>query len=752
MRKDFYSDPKYVATEPAGGHVDKSLSSLIVLAIIIWVIGKIVKIVGDLFSAPSEHSLPREPSSSPPFRAFGTSQQTKQSQFDRHDLAGDDCWTPAGTTAKVQEYEIPGGLIYVGVGLRNGHGWSTEPALINPTLPIAPTPIGSPVVLNYWPSYERLQPAERGQHLAWLATGRKDPDINIGFVFIHFYGLERRAINDSIKSVQARNDLPDIRAEVARLLRIYGPRDESFHKYASSFLDYLDAKSGNVVIYDNIAPEQVTGLSELSVRATVGKQSRDGAVLSQVMALAWVYKSDDVYLRTPATRCTNEFITLFIEKYKRQYPKGLLVKPNKTILEYYHQPASNGLHNERVPVLVGDQPVPDVMRLKRPNDLLSNIVRDVEGELDAYSRWLGRNAQDTNRLEALALLPPALLNKYDHPALVKIRKQLDKAIGEQPLGRLNAGDLLASWPNISSDVLSKKEHLIIAQLLSGLGYGMEPDVRFGALRMIRTATVIVYRQPKDAPHAPSAQYTAATMLLKLATLVSAADGAISQEEESFLEWKLEQYFQLSSGERLRLHAHLQYLLSNPLSMAGINKHVADLADEEKNEISSFLISVALADGYADPAEVQVLEKIYKAMGMDLASLYADVHHQSTAAVPSKTAPTTQLDDHLLAKKLRETEQVSALLASVLSEEQDIPPQVVTTSSIEGLDGPHSALFVLIQSKRQWTRVELEAMAAEHGVLLDGALDTLNEWAYEHHDIPLIEEIDEDIYEVELSTI
>ena len=58
--------------------------------------------------------------------------------------------------------------------------------------------------------------------------------------------------------------------------------------------------------------------------------------------------------------------------------------------------------------------------------------------------------------------------------------------------------------------------------------------------------------------------------------------------------------------------------------------------------------------------------------------------------------------------------------------------------VAGLDAPHSALLRALAGRDSWSRADLEAECAAVALLPDGALDTLNEAAYEAAGDPLAE--------------
>src|SRR6266508_3965722 len=118
----------------------------------------------------------------------------------------DSYWLPTGQPVTVGGYMISGGQVYVGRGLPAVSGdWQPEPALIDPGLPVySRNPDWAGAGLSYWPSYGEIPPASRAAYLAWLADGRRHPAVPIGYVFLFFYGLERRLLADAQQSTAAR--------------------------------------------------------------------------------------------------------------------------------------------------------------------------------------------------------------------------------------------------------------------------------------------------------------------------------------------------------------------------------------------------------------------------------------------------------------------------------------------------------------------------------------------------------------------
>jgi hypothetical protein len=110
-----------------------------------------------------------------------------------------------------------------------------------------------------------------------------------------------------------------------------------------------------------------------------------------------------------------------------------------------------------------------------------------------------------------------------------------------------------------------------------------------------------------------------------------------------------------------------------------------------------------------------------------------------------------LDAARLAALRQETEQVSALLAGVFVEEEkpnEVPTQTTDQISslaahpqdelLPGLDAKHHRFLAEILQRPSWTRSELEGAAAKMQIMLDGALERINEAAFDLVGEPITE--------------
>lgn len=670
---------------------------------------------------------------------------------------GDELWLTTGKSVTVNGYLLNGGFIYVGKGLDGGNGWQIEAALIDPSLPVNQRDNDYTVrKLNYWPSYSDSSREARASYLNWLAKGRSDPRADIGYVFLYFYGLERRALVDASHSAAAKAELPAIMGEVERLLGIYSGSN-SFRHYAGSLLDFLKAGQVHANCPESPPPFPTDGELTFAHRLCLGQISGLRKPLPGEWAYIWLMGDPTTRLKTAAQRCPDEFKRAFFEEYAREFGDGMLLPQNKTRLKVSHRPASPSLQSSKH--LEKHFDLPDVTVLSSPMKKLQGIAESCMSQLDAYSRFLGRNPDKAESADALLELPFSLWpEKYRQP-LENIRATIKTA--GKPLAtkfeRLQG--LFPDWHEAN-----RQKYMSLSRALSEAGMGIEPDVKFGGKVPTSDATVVIFSDESiQSYREPSLEYGAASLTLHLAVSVSAADGDVGNEERQLLLQQLEDWLHLNESARRRLQAHLRLLMTEPPGTNNLKKRIEALSITARRAIGEFLAQVAKADDEVTPAEVKLLEKIFKMLGLETQSVYSLLHGPAGApvtvrpsdagtsgfAIPSPPKPKEEgikLDMGRIAALHAESEKVSAILGEIFVEETVLAepepePQEVEAEvhdSAMGLDAEHTALVRLLCTRPEWTRDELEELAQDRGVLLDGALERINEAAFDTYDQPFCE--------------
>lgn len=92
------------------------------------------------------------------------------------------------------------------------------------------------------------------------------------------------------------------------------------------------------------------------------------------------------------------------------------------------------------------------------------------------------------------------------------------------------------------------------------------------------------------------------------------------------------------------------------------------------------------------------------------------------------------------------------IADIHTEAAAIDSQLSTESAelegnasiIKGLDAAHSDLYSNLIEKEEWSAAEVNTMCQTLGLMLSGAIETINDWAFDNIDAPVIEECDGEI--------
>ena len=667
-------------------------------------------------------------------------------------------WIPADESVIVAGREI-GGIVYVGCGpLVNGQ---PDNAFIDPSVPVAKRGDDLEAAgMSYWPSYSSIHPRSRATYLAWLASGRSDPDYNVGYIFLYFYGLERRFFVDDPN----RDERVAIIAEVERLLKVYGSNG-SVLRYLESF---LQASQLVMAEDETFAPEFERSGYEIpiSVRLAIGRMLQDAKPIPAEWMLSWLVTHPDRRLRTPAHRAFPEFKALFEARFRERFPNGFKVTAPRRSLSLSYRAASASFEAD-----LGTR-VPDIAQLSRPLDRVVQIADQVTDELDKFSRYLGRNSSGRGSIEAHALLPEPLYSLFPCPELDELKAWAQKRIGQG--GLVPVADLVERLEGDPPEKIGKRQLSGAADALARLSIGVAPDPRF-ALRSPKLGEpVVLFQLPDDITRLEnvSGDYAPALLSLVMGTFVAHADGTVSELERRHLTERFESSKILSSSEKARLRANLDWMMAVPPDLGLIRRRVKNVGEEVRHGLGRLALAVVGADGVVDPAEIKAIQKLYRILDVETEGIYRELHALAATSEPvtvfQPTSPDTEyaipaqpeetavtdkrvpivLDQERVAAIMADTTQVSNVLRAVFSDDEEdaevdrTEEANATTDQSErfaGLDAKHQSLVEELISRPSWTPQDFEKLARQFGLMPSGALETINEWAFERYEAGLIEE-------------
>ncbi len=691
------------------------------------------------------------------FRITATTNNSRRSES-KNKQSGK--WVMPSEVVKIGSYEIKNGFIYVGGQLKSLDNYNTESSLVDQTLKFnTKSPDYGGDQMGYWPGYSEISPENRAAYLEWLSSERNDPETYIGYVFLYFYGLERRLlIDDHQKGQVSDSERIALLKELKRLKVIYSD-NRSFNGYITNLLSHVwvinQQKNIKLPIQNLISEKKgFTSTFKYSLAFYVSKEKP----IPEKLALAWVRSHPEYNLKTPARRCKKEFNLLFQLRYKQKYPNGLKVKPNKTKLQIEYYPASSSLRG--YPSISLD--LPDPSRLKAPVKKLMGLAESCTAELEAFSRFIGRPENSHISLTAFALLPNDLANLVPNPQFQHLKKWINSQILESDV-IVPVESLLEQFGGEAPIKINKKEAEMLSNLIEKTGYGMAPDISYHQAKPDMNGKLVLFLGGHGKDFSPSHAFMQAGTILRLGAMVASIDNHIDESEVSLLKSIIENDNQLTETERRSLHAYLLWRLNTPANMAGLKSRLESINNREKTAVSHILISVALADGNIEPSEIKQLEKLYTSLGLDKSMVVSDIHSSSSQKeIPSqsKKVPVIEaetdvqtsvfsLNRELLKIHEEETHDVKSVLESIFIDDNlHEEPQIEDEESIEmvssndilsNLDDKHQNLYKQLITREEWSPDEIKNLCDKLQLMVDGAIEEINDWSFDHVDAPLIED-------------
>lgn len=664
-------------------------------------------------------------------------------------------WIPYGQSVEVAGRTI-GGLVYVGAPPRIGPYEKKCRAYIDPTLSVAKS--GNDLEgngMDYWPSYSEISASSRATYLEWLCSGRKDTAYNPGYLFLYFYGLERRFCEDYSSGEEKKI----IFNEVKRLRSIF-PDNYSVQKYLGNFLDYASVIVNEVEDKSLLTRRYDVGLP-LSLRVLIGIYLEQGKSLDADIVFQWWRLHPESQVRTVARRCPDEFEALFREKFVSRYPKGLSVSKPKRVLKGTYEAASSEFSFDLTPK-IGGKELADISNLRKPVTIAQEIADEAMNELDKFSRYLSRNPEGRGSVEAQALLPKELWKLFPSEELDALSGWADAVINDG--GLVSLVDIIQRLEGAYPEKVGKRQLTDAADALARLGVGMAPDPRY-SLRSPKVGDpVVLFKLPGDDTHLENVtdRYRAALIQLAVGTFIAQADGTVVPSEEAALKNAIICQVDLTPAEQARLFANLKWLLVVPPDMSLLRSKLKAATPDQQKAIRDFAVTMAHADSLLRPEEVGSVEKIYKALGVETADVYSDIHSSAVRddpvtvrveqrarngeRLPVEEASPLKLDAGRIAAIQSDTASVSSVLGAIFGneladEDDEIEESNHSDARFAGLSAGHTAFLSDLILRDHWTDEEFEGLAGKHKLMAAGCLEAINEWAYARFNDALIEEYD-----------
>lgn len=466
---------------------------------------------------------------------------------------------------------------------------------IQPALPVAPTFDGD--APDRVVPYHELSPSQRRGFLDALKD-RDDDSTPPSFAGLMIMAVERRAFVDW----QHREPEGERAVLLARLRRLArsASADPTMRGHCRELLSALDLDAAPPAATH--APPLTT--DGVALRIGLARFAKTGLNLPAAWAVAWALWADlapEDGRRANLSEARMHAHEELAELIELGYTPLRVPRSSKTFLKTTYW----AMHPTLKRVAIARPDLPEVPMT--PPAVLMAHLRQCESDLLAFARAIAAHTR-RDSLRGLALLPtPLLRRRMSEGAMTALAERARAALAGRDMALVNPEDIFPGLLASPDSSLNKRDSMLLCGLLGQMGFGIEPDARFVGPALSASGACL-FTTTSDAP--PSADYRAATLMVHLSAMMAAADGRVDASEEEHLERHLEQFWQLTAGERQRLRAHLKWLLVSSPRLAPIMRELRDLNAHDKREIGDLLVAVASADGYVSAEERDLLTRLF----------------------------------------------------------------------------------------------------------------------------------------------
>lgn len=677
-------------------------------------------------------------------------------------------WVPAGMRVQVQQRSLPDGLVYLCDNAERYRLERAEPSLIDESLPIARDEDFTVRHLPYYPTYVGASPAARGAYLSWLARGRRHPGADLGYVTLFFTGLERRAIIDARNDPAARDEIPAICNELEGLIATY--KHSTFNWRARQLLAFCRAVYGPGELHElAVLPGDAQHEGKDLYHIALSLAYKERRELPARLLAAWYLHDPRFDKPAVVKRHWLMFTAVFRELRGRRFDGDFArwSPPLSTkSLQLTYKPVSLALREVQ-----DSMPMPDVTSEGTGLDrLVETVALSAADELAGYSRFVARHHMDADDPVARLMLPCPLWPGPVWERLALIRADLYAGVDVTEPTTL--AEFLA--PVDAAHALLKVPVATLLAALEGyMGVGMEPDPRRGPMAPGPTTPVVFFSvadgfqvnmpgaQPPDQKH--HARIARVSFLADLIR-VGMPNPADAFEHARSIAMGLER---LNAGGARRLEALLTALCAPGATTfkakGTLKKQLESLDEADQVSLRRDLVAVARAGGALSAVKViRHLEKLFALLGAEPKALYEFASTGSTGelAVPAtdgRTAPPGALDIDRIEALRKETADVDNVLRAIFVDTPDesvepppetecvapvhqpaAEPAIAVFSALPSLDARHAALLRQLINQQEWTAAAFALVCREHGLLPAGALERINDAAFDAFDEALLE--------------
>jgi len=660
-------------------------------------------------------------------------------------------WFGPGETVVVAGFVLPG-MVRIG-GMCAARNALHDPSMIDPALPVDRSSLVCTLIDENGLDYTTLAPRDRGAYLNWMMSGRRSP-VAAGLAMLFFKSLERRTL-DILSTPGASDELAHLATEMRALGASYGsyaPRLQEHVAGLSTIVEFGLTKA-RVYAASSRSPQPAFSPS-LEVRIAVAQAAFDKAPLPADWALAWVLQDANSTALTSAMRCAPELQRLFRMRYEERYGAGVKLPVIGGPLVMKYKPVSAAFQQGKPLTVVASltAEVPDSTPVRSQ---LKVLVETCLEELSSFSRFAGRSTDRDRSWEALVRLPmvvwPADATKWFKSLEIEVRKS--RRVISLDVFRIRFGGQLT---------VSKEGLTSLFRVLGSFGVGVEP-IEIATKSDIYTTERLALFLDSESSNKDwdTEDFIVCKSFVDLAMVLATSSGEVASEDKTMISAEVKRQLQLKAGHADRLLARIEVVQGSRVNVKAALKVLIARDEEIRLESVNFLTRLAFRDIESAKARLAALNQFRMALTFSRKEPVAVPPPAPRLPMRNKVEPTSttrssrpktepkrlKLDPVRVATVQLETAKVEKFLHGLFSDDDGllqveaasvVPAQGSSVSSTLVLDAMHRQLLGRLIGRGSWSRADLQALVGHHGLMLDGAMETLNEAVFDAFGVGIIE--------------
>lgn len=628
-------------------------------------------------------------------------------------------WIEKDQSIEVAGLNINDGMFYI------SQKSSSIPCVISKNMTVANQHV-SPALRNmgYWPSYNHITPDARKAYLIWLAGGRKDPNADIGYVFLFFYGLEYRFFKEIKKNGKLKDEAIQIEDEIQRLLGIYS-HSGSFNGYASNFLNFIRLWRNGT---DDDTFKFQTSSDGVISEVIIGKLIFDKRPIPSdaVYALMLGY----CYLNTPGNRCRDEMKVVFANLYNKKYGDGLVISPKSMTRTITYYPASLGISGDTSITLKG---ISDFSIKDLPTRSLHAMMKKSETLLDSYSRFIGKDKNVT--VESKLYLPQELRSLEFTDGIDKVKEKIGIELVTMLLS-----DLLSVF-GLNANI-SVKSLALFVKMLSDESIVLIPSKPIDRKIDFNMKVTLLLSKKKFNINEEEVAYP--RIIVYAISYILAGITTVSDNDINNIVCVLTK----SVNNRI----YLKTIFGQNVKLVELRAYIQKIDRYKKEAFLKDVVSKVSNITDITTNVIKKIEKIGVMLSIDVKDLHTIIHNAHTK---SESKVSNKLDFEKISKLKKTSKEISEILDKVFTDEEVDTSKIKTKKAVKGttcvlnLVGKKEDFFNILIAKDVWDRDDLNKIAKDKGLMLDGILEEINEQAFDVFDDTFIEQDDKIYVNLEL---